>query len=234
MRSLQTFALAILASFALIPALGCASSDEPPHTDGVPGDPTAANGESVEGEAASTEDEVRASCSSPRRYFATFREGSGTCAPIPGRRGQWVPEALFADAPAEVQLTTCAYRWSGEKYSRPDRDAIAAKVGYANGLAAACGSSSEPDVGLLQPIPKLDIFAQAGSVGCDVCGILRKGKIWVILPSEKITQKQFEVRLDNGQSRAFQIEATEARALTIALPPPPAGTHYVSGRVKIY
>jgi hypothetical protein len=167
-------------------------------------------------------------------YFATFREGSGTCAPIPAKSGQWLPEPLFADAPADVQATTCAYRWSGAKYSRPDRDAIAAKVGYANGLASACGTSSTPDVGLLHPIPDLDVFGQVGSVGCDVCGVLRHGRLWVILPSEKIAVKQFAVQLDNGQSRAFQIEATSARALTITLPPPPPGRSYQSGRVQIY
>jgi hypothetical protein len=230
MRSLQPLALVVVASFALTAPLACSSADALDGSD--PGAPSA--GASDEGETLATEDEIRASCSSPRRYFATFREGSGTCEPIPARRGQWVPEPLFADAPDDVQSTTCAYRWSGAKYSRPDREAIAAKVGYVNGLAAACGTSSVADVGLLQPIPKLDVFAQAGSVGCDVCGILRKGKIWIILPPEKIAQKQFEVQLDNGTTRAFQIQETDARALTIALPPPPAGTQYVSGRVHIY
>ena len=219
----SAFAVAILL-VAGVP-VGCSSSDDADTQDLTQGS---------EGEAVATEAEIRASCSNPRRYFATFREGSGSCAPIPAKNGRWVPEPLFADAPADVQATTCAYRWSGAKYSRPDRDAIAAKVGWTNGLAPACGSSSAPDVGLLHPIPDLDIFAQAGSVGCDVCGVLRRGKLWVILPPEKIAQGQFAVRLDNGQTRAFQIEPTAARALTITLPAPPPGTSYLSGRVQIY
>lgn len=194
----------------------------------------AGSAQTPEGDAVATEDELRASCTNPRRYFVTLREGSGTCEPIQGRRGQWLPEPLFADAPEDVQVSTCAYRWSGEKYSRPDREALATTVTYANGLAPACGRSSKPDVGLLQPIPTIDVFAQAGSVGCDVCGVLRKGRVWVILPPEKIAQRQFEVSLDNGQKRAFQIEASDARALSITLPPPPPGTQYTAGRVHIY
>jgi hypothetical protein len=207
---------------------GCASApDSPAQSDGT--------SDEAEGESVSTEEEIRASCSSPRRYFVTFREGSGTCTPIAARRGQWLPEKLFADAPADVQASTCAYRWSGLKYSRPDHDAIRARVGETNGLAPACGSGSAPDIGLLQPIPHVeDIGTQAGSVGCDVCGIVRSGRIWVILPPEKITHKQFEVQLSNGQSRAFQIETTDARALSIALPPPPAGARYKQGRVHMY
>jgi hypothetical protein len=209
---------------ASLVASGCASAPEPAGQD-EPSD---------EGEAVSTEEEIRASCSSPRRYFVTFREGSGTCTAIPARRGQWLPEKLFSDAPADVQSSTCAYRWSGLRYSRPDREAIEARVGIENGLAPACGSSSEPDVGLLQPIPQLDIVGQAGSVGCDVCGVLRNRRIWVILPPERVASRQFAVQLSNGESRAFQIEATDARALSIALPPPPAGTRYKQGRVHMY
>ena len=203
--------------------VGCSSSD----------------GADAQGLTAPNGQGARATPSRPRTRYVhhaairgcTSRPSARAAARAPRSRaknGQWVPEPLFADAPEDVQVTTCAYRWSGAKYSRPDRDAIAAKVGYTNGLASACGTSSTPDVGLLHPIPDLDIFAQAGSVGCDVCGVLRHGKIWVILPPEKIAQKQFEVRLDNGQTRAFQIEPTAARALTITLPPPPPGTSYRS------
>lgn len=202
---------------ASLGAMGCASSAQDPSAE--PSD--------------EAESEVRASCTNPRRYFATYREGSGTCEPIAGSRGRWMPRPLFADAPADVQASTCTYEWSGERYSRPDRDAITSKVGWGNGLAAACGTSSNPDVGALQPIPGIDNWTQAGSVGCDVCGVLRDGTIWVVLPPESVSQRQFEVQLSNGDKRAFQIKATDARALSIELPPPPAGTLYKSGRVRI-
>ena len=227
------FARSVLAAATLLAAgshVGCSSDGADAN---APAAPNAPNAPGTEGDVVATDDELRASCSNPRRYFATFREGSGSCDPIPARNGQWVPEPLFADAPEDVQATTCAYRWSGAKYSRPDRDANAAKVGIDDGLAPSCGTSTAPDVGLLEPIPDLDIFAQVGSVGCDVCGVFRRGKLWVILP-ERVAHKQFEVLLDNGQTRAFQIQPTAARALSITLPPPPPGTSYRSGRVHIY
>lgn len=192
-------------------------------------------GENPGAEPGVDEGEVASTCTNPRRYFVTFREGSGTCEPIAGKRGRWLPERLFADAPEDVQSSTCAYIWSGARYSRPDRDALIAKVGYANAAAPACGSSSFPDVGELQPIPNIDdIWGHAGSVGCDVCGVLRNGKIWVILPPERVAKRQFEVVLSTGETRAFQINATDARALAIDLPPAPAGTRYRQGRVHVY
>lgn len=218
--SLLKIPLALLASLAVT---ACSSSDPVPATGG-------------DGDAEAVDQEVSASCTNPRRYFVTFgdAEQAQACAAIPGRRGQWLPEALFDDAPEDVKRSTCAYRWSGEKYSRPDADAIVARVGAPNALAPACGTATTPDVGTLQPIPQLDIYSHAGSVGCDVCGLLRRGKLWVILPPEKIATKQFEVLLDNGQSRAFQIEPTNARALSITLPAPPAGALYRQGRVRVY
>lgn len=227
-------ALALIVTLLVSAAVGCSSASEqgevtPPNQGG-----SAAAEPATEGEVASTESEIRASCSNPRKYFVTFRDGSGTCEPIPATNGRWVPEQLFADAPGDVQTTTCAYRWSGVKYSRPDRQAIAARVGNANALASACGASTDPEVGLLRPIPVVDILSHVGAAGCDVCGVLRSGTIWVILPPERVATKQFNVRLDDGQLLGFQIESTDARALTVTLPPAPPGTKYVSGRVQIF
>jgi hypothetical protein len=189
----------------------------------------------AEGEVASSEGEIRASCSNPRKYFATFHKGAGTCTPIEGQRGRWLPEPLFTDAPADVQASTCAYRWSGERNARPDRDAIVSKVGFWNGLAPACGASgSTPSVGLLQPIPKIDHWTSAGTVGCDVCGVVRQGKIWVVLPPETVVRNQFAVKLTDGTTSSFEIEAPATRALSIELPPPPPGTSYESGPVAVF
>jgi hypothetical protein len=221
------FAVALLASLS---AVACSSGAG----EGVTGAPEG-------GEVDATEDEVRASCTNPRRYFATFTDSATSapatpaCAPIPGYRGQWLPAPLFTDAPPEVQVSTCAYQWSGEKYSRPDREAIVASVEYPSVLAPACGTASTPDVAALQPIPYVEVsLIQAGSVGCDVCGLLRNGKLWVILPPELNLKRQLELRLDSGEIRSFQIQNAQARALSITLPAPPAGTSYVQGRTKVY
>ena len=220
------FAVALLASLS---AIACSSTGETAGSSGGTSGPP-------EGDAESMEEPVSASCTNPRRYFATFSEAdlAQACTPIPGYHGQWIPEALFSDAPADVQMSTCAYRWSGEKYSRPDRDALVARVGVANGLAPACGTTANPDIGTLQPIPHIDDWTMAGSVGCDVCGVLRGTNVWVILPPARIALRQFQVTLDNGESRAFRIENAGAGALSIALPPALAGTHYLEGRFHVY
>lgn len=192
--------------------------------------------DSSEAGAQSSEAEQRASCTNPAVYFATYADGTQGCQRIPGAHGAWVPGPLFADAPADVQATTCAYRWTpatGYPTSVPDRDAITAKINWANGLAPSCGTSATPGVGDVQPIPEVEEPPSIGSAGCDVCGVLRNGKVWVVLPPDRIQVRQFQVGLTSGATRAFQIAPTAVRALSIQLPPPPQGTSYVAGHVKI-
>lgn len=218
LRRLLPFATASLL------AMGCAAETSPADDDS-PGD---------EGEVGASEDEVRASCAAPRKYFVTFRDGGATCAPIAGRRGRWMPEPLFQDAPADVQSTTCALRWSSTGSSRPDDESLRAAVGLDSGLAPACGEGSDASLGTLKPIAHIDFLGQSGSVGCDVCGIVRGKKIFAILPPERILLKQLAVRLSNGEERAFQLTGTEGRAVSLTLPAPPRGTTYQQGRVHIF
>ena len=196
----------------------------------------ATRGDSSDSGSQSTESEQHGSCTNPVVYFATYADGSQACQPIPGAHGAWVPEPLFADAPADVQASTCAYRWTpetGYASSVPDRDAITAKINWTNGLAPSCGASAAPGVGDVQPIPEVTEPPSIGSAGCDVCGVLRNGKVWVVLPPDRILVRQFQVGLSGGATRAFQIAPTAVRALSLQLPPPPPGTSYVSGHVKI-
>ena len=224
MRSAFAIARLVPVVLASLFAMGCAS--ESGATDErLPGS---------EGEVASTDDEIRASCASPRKYFATFGDGSGTCTPITGNRGRWLPEPLFHDAPADVQTSACAFRWSGARGSRPDRERLIEQVGLQNGLAPACGDATDVSVANVEPILQIDTTGMAGSVGCDVCGIVKDRVVFAVLPPEKILLKQFAVRLSNGKERAFQIAATEGRAVSVTLPAPPRGTKYVQGRVPIF
>ena len=207
----------VMASLCATAAMGCASANPAPADDG----------RAPEGEVGSSEDEVRASCSNPRKYFATLQDGA-TCQPVAAQGGRWLPEPLFGDAPS-----TCAYRWSGVKGARPDRQPLLEVVGFQNGVAPACGSGADAGVGNVRSIPDIDFTGQAGSVGCDVCGVVKGKIVFVILPPEKILLKQFSVGLSNGKQRSFQIESGDARALSVTLPPPPAGTKYLQGHVKI-
>lgn len=182
------------------------------------------------------ESEVRASCTNPRRYFVFVSpEGDTRCEAIQGRHGEWVPEAqpVFADAPAEVQRATCVLTWVGDPWSRPDRDALTAKIGWQNAAAAACGSHAKPGIGLLEPIPYVENWTQGGAVGCDVCGITRGNDLWVVLPPERVGRHEVEVRLTNGTTKAFRIQG-DASAMALELPAPPPGAAWVEGRARVY
>lgn len=220
--AVRTLALGLAASLS---AMACSSADDAAAPGGSAPD---------DAEVASTEAEVRASCTNPRLYYVVLHEARA-CAPVEGRRGRWVPEPIFADSPEDTNEGTCAYRWVGAKYSRADREALVGAVGsFENALTPVCGNTTAPDVGEIREIPALDIFGMAGSVGCDVCGKVRVDRVRVILPPDKIAVRQFEIPLSNGRSRFFEIAPTEARALTIDLPPPPMGTSYEPGRIHIY
>lgn len=174
-------------------------------------------------------------CVNPALYFAIFGDGeSDACTPISGKDGKWLPEPLFTDAPPDVQAITCAYRWVSTTVAPPDARALADVVGWSNGLAPACGPHSAPEVGKLRAIDRVRVPGGVGSVGCDVCGVIRGQKLWAILPPSKILVRQFAVILDSGTQRAFEIEVPDSRALSLTLPAPLSGTTYKSGRTAIY
>ncbi len=189
--------------------------------------------EQVEGDGMldTDESEVRA-CNEgyARTWVVTLRDRA--CADVEGLRGKWIAAPLEEGAIDAV----CTMTWQGERYSRADMDALRAFVRVnVDAMVPSC-SGAVVDVGALTPIPHIDILAQVGANGCDVCGKLRRdGKIIVVLPPFRISLKQFEVPLTDGTSRAFQIDAPPgARAVSVALPPPPSGTQYAASRVTVY
>jgi len=212
-------AVGLLASAAALAAAGCS------------GDVVEPSGEEGD-EVASSEAEVRASCNSPRRYFAVRRESA--CVEVSGYRGRWVPEAIFADAPETMSAGTCAYRWVGKKYSRADGDALRRTLGAYDALAPACGAGSLPDIARIRPIDAMDIHGMAGSVGCDVCGIVKERRLLAVLPPDRIRSGQFAVKLSDGTTKMFEIEGAESRAVSIDLPALPEGVAYEQGRIGIY
>jgi hypothetical protein len=198
-------------------AIGCTTSSEPVSAEDEP--------------AESTEDELAVSCTYPRRYAAILIEGE--CTTLRARRGQWVPSPAFADAPDESGA--CVYSWVADKKGvHVDREAIKNWVGDRGVLTAMCGSDNGLDPAHVQQIPQLSTYGMAGSVGCDVCGLLKNNKIWIVIPPERETHREFQVPLTNGTLRSFSINANEsASVMSIALPPLPPGVQYVNGRVAI-
>jgi hypothetical protein len=188
----------------------------------------------TDAEPASSEDALEATCSEPREYIAVVAERG--CVEVAAERGRWVPSPLFEDAPPEANA--CIYAWAGEAGAPVDRWALYAFVRpYDSGaLTPSCGGGERvrEDI-VLEPIPGLDIFGMAGSVGCDVCGIVKEGKLWVVLPPERVLSRQVGLPLTNGGMAAFQIKADEgARAVTVSLPPTEPGVAYVEGHVTVY
>jgi hypothetical protein len=173
------------------------------------------------------------SCTSPRKYFATLGDGEA-CVAVPAAGGHWLPKPLFSDAPPEIAAETCTYVWSAPAGTPPDPAALRAALAWSDGLAEACGASAKVDVGVIEPIVGIDAGHGIGAAGCDVCGRVRNGRIWVVLPSDRVAVRQLSVRLDNGTAKVFQIAPTSARALSIPLPAPPAGAAYVDGRVTVF
>jgi hypothetical protein len=212
-RSITPFGLALAASLAA----ACSSGG---------GDPGAPD-QSDESEA-----EIRASCTNPRRYYVVSR--NGPCTTIAGEHGSWVPEndPAFSDAPREVDSTMCIVRWMPIARALPDKKALDDAMGYGSGVAPACGSGASPDVGEVLEAPPPNVIL-GGSVGCDVCGILHDGHIWVVMPPFKAPGRSFSVGLTNGETKNFQIQQAASPALSIELPALPAGVKYKNGVVKI-
>jgi hypothetical protein len=212
-------------------AAGCSSaeSSNDERAPRVPGqDESVPSGDE---EIETSEDALGADCTYSRKWYASLSERA--CAPVAGYRGKWVPSPLFADS---NDPTTCTYTWQGEKYSRADQTALQRSVTEREGLAPAC-AGSRPIEGELYPIEQIDIIGMAGGVGCDVCGIIigRTDRINVVLPPGRIILRQVGVQLSNGQVQAFQLSPPPgARAVSFKLPPPPAGTHYVSTKVTVW
>ncbi len=178
----------------------------------------------------STDDEMlRGTCTSPRRYIAVLEQAE--CAEVQGLGGRWLPSPLFDDAPAGSGA--CFYTWSG--LGRVDRGALQQHVGERGALTpSACGSEElEIDVPLVEvdgPAPG----AQVGAVGCDVCGIQKNGRVWVVVPPEKVLDRMIFVKLSNGGEKFFRLDARpDARRIAVDLPPPPAGTRYLNGRIFV-
>lgn len=182
------------------------------------------------GEPTSSEDELRGTCAAPRRYMAAVREAE--CTEVPATLGRWVPSPLFPDAPPGTGA--CFYTWQGQKSAPVDRAALVAHVGFAGALIASpCGSDALGNA-VAEPAPDFNPGVMVGAVGCDVCGMQKDGKIWIVLPPDKVSFRVVTVPLSNGTDRYFRIGGADAaRAATLALPPPPAGAHYVNGRIAV-
>lgn len=197
--------------------VGCASSDGSDNADSLGDDAEA----------------LRSTC---RHYSAFFADRS--CPVVRGTRGRWEPGALF-DAPDDVQATSCGYTWIGS--GRPDAKALVAATRDAEtnlrigAVAPQCGAAAEPAV--VDPLPEgedpFPIHVHVGSVGCDVCGVVKKGTGFIVIPPELPGGRGFPVDLSNGKVLRFVLPPAKAGAMVVHLPAPPPGTTYRDGPLHL-
>src|SRR6185369_15984705 len=162
------FALGSIAALGAL-AVGCSSE--------------APNG----GAAEDTSDDalLTSSCESeaPRRYDAMLANGVD-CANVPADTGTWLGRPLFADAPEEVKSKSCRYTWRARHSGgAPDRDSLDAATSGSR-LVSTCARGKPPTIRAEEDDRPPSILPQGGSVGCDVCGIIREGKIWLVPPRD--------------------------------------------------
>jgi hypothetical protein len=161
---------------------------------------------------------------------------SGPCRDVAAPSGSWRSTALFADAPdAPGTPRACVYAWTGADGPSADVDALRGALGPNAVLTPACDDEPLSGAGTALPIEHLGLPVFSGSTGCDVCGVVKKNKMWIVLPPGLVQAKEFVVDLTNGDQRAFELHVAEGvRATSVVLPPPPAGTKYVEGPVTIF
>lgn len=184
---------------------------------------------------ATSGDEADALRSSCRHYAAFFRDRS--CPVVRGSRGRWEPVALDG-VPEGVQTESCRYDWVGS--GRPDTKALLqgtrdAETGMRIGAVAPQCGASEPAV--VDPTTDDEdpprIHANVGSVGCDVCGAVSKGKGFIVLPPEMPGGRTFPVDLTNGTIRHFILPPSKVGPMILNLPAPPPGTAYRDGPIHL-
>jgi hypothetical protein len=182
---------------------------------------------------------------SPRRYELSLAEGHA-CEDIRAHGGRWVARPLFGDAPASLRDRACIVKWSpSRRNAPPDPTVLAAAPGVLMVApdctgARTCSSASacstvEANVQQIPFEPEPDIVPYTGASGCDVCGVVSGGKIWVIDPPWLLPgTRKINVGLTGGAARTFVVDKPAGvQAYAVTLPPPPPGQSYVEGRIKI-
>lgn len=165
-------------------SLGCSSGEPGPEVD---------QDDSTEEELSVRQDGV---CVASSRVSAYLK--SGACEPVRGRGGVWQAAPTF-DALRESPF--CTFRWSTSSRARPDITALGEALPLAK-LQPVCRrekrcveEDGESCLGTGQAYVRevTPTGPMAISPGCDVCGLVRDGHLWVVLPDDA------KYRLPNGK-----------------------------------
>lgn len=179
-----------------------------------------------------TSESKLASCD--RSGTIVARSLDGRCTDVSGEHGHWAAAPLFADAPPDTGY--CRYTWSSTK-APADSEALYPRVMLDTWTDGCASPAPDADAGFLVPYlaPDIPVFGpEGGAIGCDVCGVLKFDRIWLVLPVIGVGARQVDVKLSDKTQRTFKIEAPASqRWMSLDLPPLPEGKHYVEGPVKV-
>ena len=180
------------------------------------------------------------SCSesdAPKRYEAIL-QGEARCEDVTATDGTWLARPLFADAPADIRDGSCRFTWRARsRGAAPDAAALKDHVGATN-LLPSCSRGAPPRLnGERYEFDPSDIVPMGGSVGCDVCGVIRRREGFIVRPPN-VDRIRFHAALADARGRPVDmmpitVPPTRARSMVVTLPEPPPGLHYVEGRIPL-
>ncbi len=227
----RVFRFLLLASMLSVAA--CNESEPgPPRGEVEPGGSSGSSGSS-----GSNENPPKCAPDAPRHH--AFLK-SGPCADIAGRDGTWVASSLFPDAPKDIVETACTYRWTTSSGALADTSVLeSADFDHLTKSVAETTSCDEPvlKTGSLSPLPQNPdgTSAPTGVTGCDVCGRVSGGHVFVILPADKLNLRTVVVTTNAGKFLSFEMTSLDAKTqiFSAELPPAPDGAKYNEGRISL-
>jgi hypothetical protein len=183
---------------------------------------------------------IPASCTeADARRFETLLVGDTKCENVRGERGTWLGRRLFTDAPEGFRDRACRFTWRATNGSSPDREALEVATQGAE-LTPTCARGTPPTLHAdeVEAANPGEILPQGGSIGCDVCGILDRRKVWIVRPPN-VDRIRFSANLADAQTgrivdyKSFAVEPPRGPSLVVQLPEPPAGQQWVDGPINL-
>lgn len=161
------------------------------------------------------------------------------CLDVLSDLGTWRATPLFANAPQDVLDRTCHFSWQSAQAATPDLDRLTEDVGAGARMVPNCSRTAPPSAAptLLYESPDPWRAPMGGAVGCDVCGVLVNGKVYIVRPPVDVVEFTVNLADQSGVTRDYQTLVVHPDALTpslsVALDAPPPGLHYVDASLRV-
>lgn len=173
------------------------------------------------------------------RYYAFLKAPS--CADVPGAGGVWRVRPAFPEAPASVRDIACAYTWTPEAADATEDVSVLEELEpshLAKGelVTVACEPPALGADALTDITAEGGAGAPTGVTGCDVCGRVDDGRVYIILPGDDGPDLTvLSVATLGGVWKTFRIARPQsAQLFSVALPPLGGEDGYVGGAVPMF